>query len=83
MNTIEFQNMMLKAWDVVADANAWYEEDDSRPVIGKCAECGEDIRGEYSRWLAEPHYDLSGLNGDLVCEGCWRGYGKRFLKGAY
>ena len=57
------------------------EPEDDRPVIGKCAECGEDIHGETDGYYADKYYDFDWM-GEMVCEDCLRSYCDRhFAKG--
>ena len=52
-------------------------DEDQRPVIGKCEWCECDIHGEDSTHYADTYYDIEGT---LVCENCIRVFVDRMYR---
>jgi hypothetical protein len=56
-----------------------YDIEDDRPVIGQCAECGEDIHGGTDGYESDDYYSFEWM-GDMVCDDCLRDYCNRHFR---
>ena len=62
---------MMFTDDPVRDAENWAAREDSRPLLGHCAICSQEIRGENEDYDADDAYEF---DGDYVCDDCLRTY---------
>ena len=53
--------------DPVRDAEDWAAREDTRPLLGHCEICGQEIYGEDDDYDADDAYVFEG---DYVCDNC-------------
>ena len=53
--------------DPILDAERWFSREDPRPLLGHCAICNQEIRGENEDYDADDAYCFEG---DYVCGDC-------------